>query len=74
MTITITVETDAFDVTDLLDELIKVRALAQSRAERSMLKTITYDEDASQLKLVVELREPDPDWFGEQPKNKRCES
>jgi len=68
MTITITVETDAFDVTDLLDELIKVRALAQSRAERAKLKTITYDEDASQLKLVVELREPDPDWFGEQPK------
>lgn len=67
MTIVITVETDAFDVTDLLDELIKVRSLAQSRNERAMLKTITYDGDASQLKLVVELREPDPDWFGEQP-------
>lgn len=68
MTITITVETDAFDVTDLLDELTKARALAQSRNERAMLKTITYNEDTTQLKLVVELREPDPDWFGEQPK------
>lgn len=68
MTIVITVETDAFDVTDLLDELIEVRSLAQSRAERAMLKTISYDKDTAQLKLVVELREPDPDWFGEQPK------
>lgn len=66
MTITITVTETIYDVPDLLKMLTELRDLAQSRNQRALVMSVSFDEGKQLFEIRVELREPDPDWFGEQ--------
>ena len=63
MTTTITVQQTIYDVTDLLDELISLRTLAQSRNERAMVMRLSFNEETQQVEITVELREKEWDWL-----------